>query len=55
MKSLYSWRSDMARARKEDGSPKYSDFSPITDQINSCQKVTDLVRALWKCEEGAGL
>ncbi|WP_325200867.1 hypothetical protein [Oscillibacter sp.] len=55
MKSLYSWRSDMARARNEDGSPKYSDFSPITSQINACQRVTDLVKALWKCGEGAGL
>lgn len=55
MKSLYSWRSDMARARNEDGSAKYDSFSPITNQINSCQKVTDLVRALWKCEEGAVL
>ena len=55
MNSLYSWRSDMARTRNEDGSPKYDNFSPITNQINSCQKVTDLVRALWKCEEGVGL
>lgn len=55
MNSLYNWRSDMARARNEDGSPKYDNFSPITNQINSCQKVTDLVRALWKCEEGVGL
>lgn len=46
MKSLYSWRSDLARARNEDGSPKYGDFSPITDQLNSCQKVMDLVRGL---------
>lgn len=53
--SLYSWRSDLARARNEDGTPKYSDFSPITSQINSCQKVTDLVRGLWKCEAGVGL
>ena len=55
MKSLYQWRSDMARARNEDETPKYNNFSPITNQINSCQKVTDLVRALWKCEEGTGL
>lgn len=55
MKSLYGWRSDMARARNEDGSLKYDNFSPITNQINSCQRVTDLVRALWKCEEGVGL
>lgn len=44
--SLYSWRSDLARARNEDGSLKYSDLSPITGQINSCQKVVDLVRGL---------
>ena len=50
MKSLYSWRSDMARARNEDGTPKYSDFSPITNQINSCQKVIDLVRGLCQAE-----
>lgn len=50
MKSLYSWRSDMARARNEDGTPKYSDFSPITNQINSCQKVIDLVRDLCQAE-----
>lgn len=48
MKSLYSWRSDLARARNEDGSPKYGDFSPITDQINSCQKVMDLVKDLCR-------
>ena len=53
--SLYSWRSDLARIRKEDGTPKYDHFDPLTNKINSCQKVTDLVRALWKCEEGAGL
>ena len=50
MKSLYSWRSDLARARNEDGSPKYGDFSPITDQINSCQKVIDLVRGLCQAK-----
>ena len=50
MTSLYSWRSELARARNGDGTAKYSDFSPITNQINACQKVTDLVRALWSCE-----
>lgn len=50
MNSLYSWRSDLARARNEDGSPKYGGFSPITDQINSCQKVIDLVRGLCQAE-----
>lgn len=46
MDSLYNWRSDLARARNEDGSAKYSDFSPITSQLNSCQKVADLVKKL---------
>ena len=46
MSSLYTWRSDLARARNGDGSPKYSDFSPITNQINSCQKVAALVKEL---------
>nr|WP_325211241.1 hypothetical protein [uncultured Oscillibacter sp.] len=50
MSSLYSWRSDLARARNGDGSPRYSDFSPITNQINSCQKVTDLVRELCQMQ-----
>lgn len=52
MSSLYSWRSDLSRARNEDGSPKYSDFSPITNQINSCQKVADLVRELSQAQAG---
>lgn len=46
MSSLYTWRSDLARARNGDESPKYSDFSPITNQINSCQKVAALVKEL---------
>lgn len=45
---LYNWRSDLARARNDDGTPKFNNFSPITDQINSCQKVTALVRELCK-------
>ena len=44
--SLYDWRSELARARNGDGTPKYSDFSPITNQINACQKVAALVREL---------
>lgn len=50
MSSLYSWRSDLARARNEDGSPKYGGFSPITSQINSCRKVMDLVRGLCQAK-----
>lgn len=45
---LYSWRSDLAKMRTEDGSPKYNNFSPITNQINSCQKVVALVKDLSK-------
>ena len=45
---LYSWRSDLARMRAADGSPKYNNFTPITDQINSCQKVVALVKDLAK-------
>lgn len=46
MSSLYDWRSNLARARNEDGALKYSNFSPITNQINSCQKVTALIKEL---------
>lgn len=46
MSSLYDWRSNLARARNEDGSLKYSNFSPITNQINSCQKVAALIKEL---------
>lgn len=45
---LYSWRSDLAKMRAEDGSLKYNNFTPITNQINSCQKVTALVKGLNK-------
>lgn len=50
MSSLYTWRSDLAWARNGDGSPKYSDFSPMTNQINSCQKVADLVKELSQAQ-----
>lgn len=46
--ALYSWRSDMARLRNADGSPKYDHFSPLTDQIDACRKVSGLVRKLGK-------
>jgi len=45
---LYRWRSGMARMRNADGSPKYDNFTPITSQIDSCQKVAVLVKALSK-------
>jgi len=45
---LYRWRSGLARMRNADGSPKYDNFSPITSQIDSCQKVAVLVKDLSK-------
>lgn len=45
---LYSWRSGLAKMRAEDGSLKYNNFTPITNRINSCQKVAALVRDLSK-------
>lgn len=48
MSALYGWRSELARAQNEDGSPKYGDLSPVTDQIDSCQKVMDLVKDLCR-------
>lgn len=46
--ALYSWRSDLAKMRAEDESPKYNNFVPIANQINSCQKVAALVKELSK-------
>ncbi len=43
---LYRWRSDLVRMRNADGSPKYDNFTPITSQIDSCQKVAALVKEL---------
>jgi len=45
---LYSWRSDLAKKRAEDDSLKYNNFTPITNRINSCQKVAALVKDLSK-------
>lgn len=46
--ALYDWRSDMARERAADGSPKFEDFSPINTQISSCQKVSHIIKELTK-------
>lgn len=46
--TLCSWRSSLARMRSEDGSLKYDNFSPLTRQIDSCQKVSALVRDLGR-------
>lgn len=44
--TLNGSKDELARARAEDGSAKYHDFSPITDQIRACQKVSELVKKL---------
>jgi len=48
MSMLCDWKSDMSGTRASDGSLKFEDFSPIDVQINSCQKVADLVKELVK-------
>jgi len=42
------WIDQLEKERAEDGSQKFTDFSPITDQISSCQKVAALVQSLGK-------
>ena len=46
MSELEDWRKDLSQQRAADGSLKFSNFSPITDQINACQKVMNLVQGL---------
>lgn len=46
MSELEDWRKDLSQQRAADGSLKYSNFSPITDQIDACQKVMNLVQGL---------
>lgn len=41
--ALYDWRSFLSRQTEPDGSKTYTDLSPITTEINSCQKVVDLI------------
>ena len=48
MSMLCDWKRDMSGMRASDGSLKFEDFSPIDVQINSCQKVADLVKELVK-------
>lgn len=50
--SLWSWQSDLARMRNGDGSPRYSDFSPITNQLGACRKVAALVKELCQAQAG---
>lgn len=48
IESLRMWRSDLASQRNEDGTRRYDDFSPISNNIDSCQKVSNLVKMLMK-------
>ena len=43
---LEDWKQDLSRQRAADGSLKFSNFSPITNQIDACQKVMELVKGL---------
>lgn len=45
---LDAWIDQLAKERDENGSLKYTDFSPITDQISSCQTVSALIQKLGK-------
>ena len=46
IESLRNWRSDLAAEKNADGTRKYGDLSHLGNDINSCQKVTNLVRGL---------
>lgn len=43
---LYDWRSGIARTGMTEDGQRIDDFSPINDQINSCQKVMNLLKEL---------
>lgn len=40
------WQDMLVTIRDENGARKYTDFSPIREQVNSCQKVSELVKNL---------
>lgn len=46
--TLLSWRSELSLIKNPDGSPMYRNFSPITEQANSCEKVMDIVMNLMQ-------
>ena len=48
MSMMSGWKDDMAGMRNADGSLKFEDFSPIAMQIDSCQKLSNLVKELSK-------
>lgn len=46
IESLRNWRNDLASEKNADGTRKYGDLSHLGNDIDSCQKVTNLVRDL---------
>lgn len=48
IESLRKWRNDLAIQRNEDGTRKYDDLSGIGNNINSCEKVTNLMKMLMR-------
>lgn len=48
IESLRKWRNDLASQRNEDGTRKYDDLSGIGNNINSCEKVTNLMKMLMR-------
>lgn len=48
IESLRKWRADLATQQNSDGTRTYGDLSHLERDINSCQKVTNLVRDLMK-------
>lgn len=48
IESLRKWRADLVTQQNSDGTRTYGDLSHLERDINSCQKVTNLVRDLMK-------
>ena len=48
IESLREWRANLAAQQNSDGTRTYGDLSHLERDINSCQKVTNLVRDLMK-------
>lgn len=46
MAELREWRDHLAAQRNPDGGLKYPDLTPITEQLNSCQRVSGLIKQL---------
>lgn len=46
MAELREWRDHLTAQQNPDGSQKYPDLTPITKQMDSCQRVSDTLRQL---------